>query len=238
MHDEHRERMRERLLRDGADTLAPHETLEMLLYYSIPREDTNPTAHQLVKRFGSVSGALAADPVALCDVPGVGPKTATYLKVVNSVLRTCALEGQKTFRVYDTPEKLCSFLVPLFTGQSVEHVYLLLFDNSMSMISCEHIAEGCVNCAPANLRKMMDVIVRHNASAVVMAHNHPKGLAIPSNSDWQMTETLKNFFSMVGVKLVEHYVIAGNQCMPIMYSREHSVAALNSMTDTSSDPKI
>ena len=218
MHDEHRERMRERLIRDGADTLAPHETLEMLLYYAIPREDTNPIAHRLIERFGSVGAALAADNAVLCQVDGIGPKTATYLKVVNSVLRTCALEEQRTAFIYDSSEKIAAYLRPLYAGLSVERVYLLLFDNRMSMLACEHISDGTVNCAAPKLRRMMDAIVRYNASTVVLSHSHPNGIALPSGDDIQLTNTLESYFAAVGVRLLEHFVVSGNQCTGIMNS--------------------
>lgn len=134
------------------------------------------------------------------------------------MLRTCALEEQRTAFIYDSSEKIAAYLRPLYAGLSVERVYLLLFDNRMSMLACEHISDGTVNCAAPNLRRMMDAIVRYNASTVVLSHSHPNGIALPSGDDIQLTNTLESYFAAVGVRLLEHFVVSGNQCTGIMNS--------------------
>ena len=127
--------------------------------------------------------------------------------------------------MYDTPEKISAYLKPLYAGLSVERVYLLLFDNRMSMFACEHISDGTVNCAAPDLRKMMDAIVRYNASNVVLSHSHPGGIALPSGEDIQLTNTLESYFAAIGVRLLEHYVVSGNQCAAIMNARNGRYSA-------------
>ena len=219
LHGGHRARMRERVLRSGPESLADHELLAMLLFYSIPRSDTNDTAHRLIERFGSISAALEARIEHLGDVEGVGESSALFLRLVGELARRYAaqkLEVGEPEGVFDTPEKIASFLYPRFLGVTVERVYLLLFDNGMRLLDCMHVCDGSVSGVLISTRRMVERVVAKNAAAVILAHNHPGGMAVPSGEDLRLTRQIDHSFRLLEIPLLEHYVFSDHSFAPIM----------------------
>lgn len=219
LHVGHRARMRERFLETKGVGMAEHELLEMLLYYALPRLDTNELAHLLIEEFGSLSGVLEADMTQLCRITGVKEGTATYLKLLGETVKRYTadkLSEGDTKDVYDTPKKIAAFLMPRYVGVKVERVYLLLFDNAMHMIDCYHVGDGSVAGVALSTRTMVEHAYRKGATAVILAHNHPDGLAIPSGEDIRLTRRLDEAFSLMEIPLLEHYVFAGRSYVPIM----------------------
>ena len=178
-HAGHRKRLRERYGRSGMDDFADHEVMELLLTYAIPRIDVNEQAHALIERFGSVAGALDALPEELCEVKGIGPEAAGFLTMLPSVFRRYALNKVTPMKSMDTLAKIGEYLMGLYTGVTFERVYLLLLNNSMGLIDCVHLADGSINSADVNVRRIAELALFKHASGVVLAHNHPRGLAIP-----------------------------------------------------------
>lgn len=219
LHEDHRKRMRKRISAEGIDARYAHEILEVLLYSAIPRVDTNPIAHRLLNRFGTLGGVLSASVQELCTVEGVGEKTAEFLKLINTTRHFCAVEEQPTAERYDTVHKIGRFLIPLFEGLSQERMYLLMFDNMMSMIACEIIQEGRVDSVTPEYRKIGDQLAYYGASVFVLAHNHPGGIAIPSSADISYTENAEHYFRMMDYQLAEHFVVSGQHYAPIMIDK-------------------
>lgn len=216
IHAGHRERLRERYDRSGMDDYADHEVLELLLTYAIPRGDVNRQAHALVERFGSVAGVLDALPEEICEVEGLGPNAARFLTMMPSVFRRYALGKVTTTRTMDTLAAIGEYLMALYTGITFERVYLLLFDNSMGLIDCIHLADGSVNCSNVTVRRIAELALFKHASGVVLAHNHPRGLAIPSGSDHQVTQTVESALETLGVPLLEHIIVTENRYAPVV----------------------
>lgn len=216
IHAGHRERLRERYDRSGMDDYADHEVLELLLTYAIPRGDVNRQAHALVERFGSVAGVLDALPEEICEVEGLGPNAARFLTMMPSVFRRYALGKVTTTRTMDTLAAIGEYLMALYTGITFERVYLLLFDNSMGLIDCVHLADGSVNCSNVTVRRIAELALFKHASGVVLAHNHPRGLAIPSGSDHQVTQTVESALETLGVPLLEHIIVTENRYAPVV----------------------
>ena len=216
IHAGHRERLRERYDRSGMDDYADHEVLELLLTYAIPRGDVNRQAHALVERFGSVASVLDALPEEICEVEGLGPNAARFLTMMPSVFRRYALGKVTTTRTMDTLAAIGEYLMALYTGITFERVYLLLFDNSMGLIDCVHLADGSVNCSNVTVRRIAELALFKHASGVVLAHNHPRGLAIPSGSDHQVTQTVESALETLGVPLLEHIIVTENRYAPVV----------------------
>ena len=215
-HAGHRKRLRERYARSGMEDFAPHEVLELLLTYAIPRIDVNPMAHALIKEFGSVAGVLDATVEDLRKVDGMGPEAAMFLKMLPEVFRHYQLSGYDDGESYDTVAKLGDYLRALYTGVTVERVYLLLLDNSLRIKACIPLCDGSVNCSSVTVRTIAEHAFRENASAVVLAHNHPRGLAIPSGADLEVTQTVECALETIGVPLLEHLIVTENSCAPIL----------------------
>ena len=212
-HDGHRARLRERMLASGADKLADHELLELLLFYAIPRKDTNETAHQLIEECGSLADVLEAPVERLTRVPGVKDGVTVYLKALAELSRRYTankLMPQKNpmSTVYDSVDKVVDLLFPRFIGQGKEIVYAALFDTAMRVKDVFCVGEGSVNSAAITVRSITERAYQRNASAVVIAHNHPGGLAVPSREDILLTNEVSSALNVVGIQLIEHFVFA------------------------------
>jgi DNA repair protein RadC len=222
MHDGHRERIRQRIIKEGTDNFEEHQLLEALLFFSIPRADTNETAHRLIDEFGSLAGVLSASREELMNVEGVGETSALLIKLVAGVNRKIALSENKEGVCYDTIGKICRYLANIYVGITVERVYMMMFDNGMKLIDCVRICDGSVNAAVMQPRVMVEKALLKHASAVVVAHNHPNGIAVPSGDDITTTEMLRSAFDLMGIQLIEHIIIAGRSYTPILRSRNLS----------------
>lgn len=219
-HGGHRGRLKARFLAEGLDNFAEHEILELLLFHSIPQRNTNDIAHELINRFGSLEGVLEADPDSLKEVDYIKDNSVVIIKLVAAIARRYAIASEKDEVYFDTVEKIGRYLRGLYLTIPCERVYMMMFDNSMRLIECAHIVDGAVNCASITTRVMLEKALRKNASNVVVAHNHPNGLAIPSNEDIEISRVLDQAFDLVGVNMLEHIVVAGNKFTPIMRSQK------------------
>ena len=208
IHEGHRERMRKQLKTSGMDSLSDVQVLEMLLYYAAPRGDTNPAAHALLKRFGTLDGVFSAPETELRKIDGVGEVAAQLLLLVPQVARRCLMSRSTQIQVLDTTSKCGQYLLPFFHGEREEVVYLLCLDAKCKALDCVLIHRGGVNVASIAARKVVKTALDANATSVVLAHNHPSGLALPSQEDKQTTMVLKAALDAVGVVLADHIIVA------------------------------
>ena len=208
IHEGHRERMRKQLKTSGMDSLSDVQVLEMLLYYAAPRGDTNPAAHALLKRFGTLDGVFSAPETELRKIDGVGEAAAQLLLLVPQVARRCLMSRSTQIQVLDTTSKCGQYLLPFFHGEREEVVYLLCLDAKCKALDCVPIHRGGVNVASIAARKVVKTALDANATSVVLAHNHPSGLALPSQEDKQTTMVLKAALDAVGVVLADHIIVA------------------------------
>lgn len=209
MHEGHREKMRVRIESAGLDSLAEHEVLETLLYFAIPRGDTNPIAHRLMDTFGSLAAVLEAPEEELLKVEGIGPRSARLLSMLPHYARRYLLSKSTEDRPLCGSEEVGRYMSRFFVGQRQEKVFVLCLDMRCRPICCRCVHEGSVNAVEVHVRKVVSVALANNASAVVLAHNHPNGVAIPSGDDILTTGKIAAALSAVGIELVDHIVIAG-----------------------------
>lgn len=215
VHAGHRKRMKERYLA-SKHGFSDHEILEMLLYYAIPRSNTNETAHLLLDYFGSLEGVVNADVKELSSIDGVGQNAAMLLSMLGDVIRRIARESCEAPKSYNKTQAIITYIQHLFVGETVEKLYLLLFDNGLKMLGCVCLSEGIVNLVHVEPRTIMEHTIRHNASAVVLAHNHPNGVAVPSVDDIESTKQLRTMLGKLKIELLEHFVFAGDRYLPIL----------------------
>ncbi len=219
-HGGHRGRLKSRFRNEGLDSFADHEILEMLLFFSIPQMNTNDIAHDLIARFGSLEGVFEADYDELKTVNYIKDNSAVLIKFVAGIARRYSIGKVKDDICFDTVEKIGRYLRAKYLTIPCERVYMMMFDNSMHLIECAHIVDGAVNCASITTRVMAQKALLKNASNVVIAHNHPNGLAIPSNEDIEISSMLDTAFGLVGVNMLEHIIVAGDKFTPIMRSQK------------------
>ena len=207
-HSGHRERKRRQFRHHGIDAFADHEVLELLLYYAIPRRDTNPVAHALMDRFGSLNAVLSAPVEELERVPGVGESAALLLKLVPQVYRRARTSISKNEVVLDTSERIGEFFVEQFVAQTEEVMYQLCLDAKGRLLSCRKVCEGDISSVGLNLRKIVENAILCNAVMVALAHNHPSGVALPSHEDKIATLQVKEALEAVHVRLADHIIVA------------------------------
>jgi len=218
VHDGHRQRLRERFLKEGLDHFDEINVLEMLLFYCIQRKDTNELAHNLLDHFGSLPDVLDATVEDLCKVPGIGMNTATFLSFSSALNRYYQFKRVESVKCVESIEDCASFLMPLFLGRRDERVYMLCLDAKSAVICCKLIGEGSVTSANASVRKITELALSANACSVVLAHNHPSGLAIPSNEDIFVTQRIAKTLNDVDVRLVDHIIVADNEYVSLAAS--------------------
>ena len=207
MHEGHRERIKEKFLKNGIDNFEPHEVLELLLYSAIPRKDTNVIAHNLLDHFGSLSGIFDAPYEELLKVDGIGQSAATLIKLVPPISR-CYLDDkqQDKARIYNT-EAAGKMLLHKFIGRTNEVVVLLLLDSKGRQLFCDVVNEGSVNTVPIYVRKIVELAVRYNAASAILSHNHPSGNTMPSAGDITATKDVFHALETVNVHLSDHIIV-------------------------------
>nr|WP_326184614.1 DNA repair protein RadC [uncultured Oscillibacter sp.] len=208
IHDGHREKMRQRFLNGGLESFADHEALELLLYYAIPRRDTNPVAHALMERYGSLSAVLSAPMEDLKKVEGIGESAAVLLKLAPQLCRKARLADAAQENVLNSSEKAGAYLLERFAGERSEVVYQLCLDRKGKLIACKRIGEGGVTNAEVNIRKLVENAILTSASAVILSHNHPSGIALPSQDDYATTQRVMEALRTIGVVLTDHIIVA------------------------------
>lgn len=218
LHEGHRGRLKNRFLSNGLESFEDHNILEMLLFYSIPRKDTNDIAHELINHFGSLKAVFDADFEELITVKGISENSATLIKMIPAISRAYLANKSNTKPVLDDVNKIKEFLFHTYYGETKEVVYILLLNNKFELISLEKVHEGSVNSARIELRKLVDVIIKKNAASVILAHNHPDGIPSPSYEDIQTTADLIATLNLIDIQLIEHFVVTEHACTPIIHN--------------------
>lgn len=207
-HDGHRKRLKARFIKSGLDDFEPHNVLELVLFYSVPRKDTNPIAHRLINRFGSLSAVLDAKPEELMKVDGITENTAVLISMLPAIARKYLEDKVEVVNSVEGFSDVGAYLMPKFVGRTVETVMLASLDNKNRIISCTIVAEGENDKANVSKRKVMEEAMRVGATRVILAHNHPRGFAMPSNEDIFLTEEIYSLLKSVGIDLVDHLIFA------------------------------
>lgn len=212
-HRDHRARMKKRFMEHGLDSFHDHEVLEMLLYFSVPRVDTNPTAHLLLDTFGSLHAVLEATPEALADVKGIGDNSVTLITFFRQLMSRYATNKEEydlKDAAMDTSEKIGRYLKPRFIDKHEEHLLAMATDMKGKVLGVEEISKGNVRATNINVRKIVEFAIKYNAAGIILAHNHPGGLAIPSDDDINATKMIQDILLTIDVALRDHIIIAGN----------------------------
>lgn len=218
IHDGHRQRLKDRFRKEGLDGFSDVQTLELLLFYCIPRRDTNPIAHALLERFGSLHQVLEAPLHELEKVEGIGEQASTLISLTRQLARSYGVSRSAYQNILNTTSKCGEFLKPYFLGKREETVYLLCLDAKCKALGCTEVGRGSVNSAGLSIRRIVENALAVNATSVVLAHNHPSGLAIPSAEDVVTTRRVAMALQAVGIYLADHIVVAEDDFVSLMES--------------------
>ncbi len=208
MHSGHRQRLKQQYLKNGLDGFTDIQVLELLLFYCIPRIDTNPIAHNLLDRFGSLDQVLDAPPEELQKVEGIGENAATFLSLITDAGRYYQIRRNENVKVLTSVPQCGRYLLPYFHGRTNETVFLLCLDAKCKVLACKELGEGSVNSASVPIRRIVETALMSKAVSVVLAHNHPSGLALPSHEDVLSTQRTAAALAAVEITLVDHIIVA------------------------------
>jgi DNA repair protein RadC len=203
----HRKRLRERFLKSGVSGFQDYELLELLLTYVIPRKDTKPCAKALLRRFGSPGGVLDADISELLEVKGIGREAALFIKVMRGFITEYQREKGLKRRKFQSPPDVAEYLRIEMGGLRDEQFRCLFLNSQNELIAEEVIQDGTVDQAVVYPRKVLEAGLRHKASGVILAHNHPGGSLRPSRNDIDLTQRIRNAAREIGLKVHDHIVV-------------------------------
>lgn len=218
MHEGHRARVKKRFREEGLDYFSDVQALELLLFYVIPRADTNPIAHELLDHFGSFSQVLEASVEDLCKVKGMGENAAQFLTMIPQVGRFYLVDRASQEKILPSLDACANYLIPHFFGRKVETVFLLCLDAKCKVLCCKEVGQGGTNSTGISIRKIVETAIGVNASSVVLAHNHPSGLAVPSVEDIQTTRRIAQALKAVEIVLADHIIVADDDYVSIAMS--------------------
>ena len=208
MHTGHRQRLKQQFIENGLDGFTDIQVLELLLFYSIPRIDTNPIAHSLLERFGGLDRVLEAPPTELMEVEGIGENAATFLSLITVASRYYQIKRSENVKILTSVADCGNYLLPHFHGRTNETVFLLCLDAKCKVLCCKELGEGSVNSASVPIRRIVETALLSKAVSVVLAHNHPSGVALPSPEDVVSTRRTAAALAAVEITLVDHIIVA------------------------------
>ena len=208
VHEGHRERMKKRLLEQGLDVFDDHNVLELLLFYSLPRKDTNPLAHELLSAFGSLAKIFEAPVEELYKVNGIGESTVTLLKLIPEVSRRYVMDKNSFDDILDSTKKAGEYLAARYMYERDEVVYVICLDSKCKVICCKELFRGVANSATISVRKIAELALAKNATSVIISHNHTSGIALQSMEDEITTKQIKTALSSMGITLIDHIIVA------------------------------
>lgn len=203
----HRQRLKQRFLKDLGETVPDYEILEMVLTYAISRRDVKPIAKDLIKKFGDVSSVIGADINELTKVDGVGMETATLIKLLQKTASLAAKTEMKKGHILSTWDKLIEYCTIHMAHKSVEQFRVIFLDTRNKIICDEEQTKGSINQTSIYPREVAKRALDLNATAVILVHNHPSGDPSPSQADIDMTNAVNDALAPLGIKLHDHLII-------------------------------
>lgn len=208
-HDGHRDRLKERYTEHGLDTFNDLNVLELLLFYAIPRRDTNLLAHALLDHFGTLDAVFDASVYELEQVPGIGRNTAILIRLVPEISRRYAVSKTADITVFSSSTAAGRYLLPRLGNEKAERALLLCLDARKKLISCADLGTGVVDTVSLNVRQVVETALKTRASSVILAHNHPSGNPAPSRDDELLTRRVREALQLVDITLDDHIIVGG-----------------------------
>lgn len=210
VHKDHRIRLKRRFRQQGLESFDVHNVFELLLFFGIPIKDTNEEAHRLLDTFGGLVNVFDAPYEDLIKVKGISENSATLIKLIPQLcqmyyemkIEDVALDND------NLTDYLGRRLVGKYIGERNEVAYLICLDNRLRILYFGKLGEGTNDSVSILTRKIVEISIRCNASSVILSHNHPTGLAMPSRRDKETTKQLYHALAGVSIKLLDHIIVA------------------------------
>lgn len=210
-HEGHRQRLRSRFKTAGLDAFLDHEVLELLLTYSIARRDTKPLAWALLKKFGTLSAVLDAQPHELAEVPGLGPETVTMIAFMRAVMKRYFMDTLQKKEMLRSPDEVVQFCRASLEGEKDEIFEVLYLSIKNTVLGCERLSSGTIDRTAVAPRKVVENALKARAAGLILVHNHPSGNATPSREDILVTEEIIRAARALDITVLDHIIIGKNE---------------------------
>lgn len=214
-HEGHRDRLRKKFLENEFDSFEEHEILELLLFYSIPRKNTNEIAHSLIKKFGNLSNVFDADINLLQEVDGITFNSATLLKIIPPLCRKyISISNDGSLIDFNNLDTVFEFCKNQYIGETTELLKAIYLDNSCKLISCVDICTiESTHSTPINVTKIIERAEKYKSSKIILVHNHPNGRVKPSDNDMISTSKIYKVFRELNLSLIDHIIVSGDKAL-------------------------
>ena len=206
----HRERIKEKFLKNGIDGFAEYEILELLLTYCIPRKDTKPIAKELLNKFKSLDNVFKADFDKLSAIDGLGKNSIAFLKLIGDLPSIIYKDELKNKLKLSNKDILLKYLRNKIGYEEIEKFYVLYLSSSNEVIEFEENSVGTLDRSSVYPREIYKKIINLNAKSVILAHNHPSDNITPSKCDIELTNEIAKGLKNFGALLIEHIIITKN----------------------------
>ncbi len=209
IHENHRARMRKKIADHGIDGLEEHEILEVLLYYCIPRRDTNELAHKMLEKYGSLANVFDAPVNELAAEPWLSDVSATLISMIPKFCRAYELSKLKRVATLPTTQDIGEYAMAMFKDKLEEELALICLDANRKVLWDGVIIKGTIDRTEAYPRTVVREALKRNATNVVLVHNHPKGTMTPSSADKKSTQMLVKILEGIGITVLDHIIVNG-----------------------------
>jgi DNA repair protein RadC len=207
------ERPREKLLQRGAAALADAELLAIFLRTGVTGKSAVDLARELLVRFGNLTQLFTAGEKDFCEIHGMGQAKFVQLQAVLEMARRALHEEMQTGDALNSPRAVRDYLQLLLRGRAQEVFMVIFLDAQHRVMASEELFSGTLTQTSVYPREVVKRALHHNAAAVIFAHNHPSGVAEPSQSDQLLTDALKQALALVDVRVLDHFIVAGSGCL-------------------------
>ncbi len=222
-HKDHRKRLRQELLEQNfPDSVPKHKILETLLFYGVPQKDTNKIAHELLEKFGSLSGIFEADANDLFEIKGMTERAVTLIKMILPLTRRIYTEKYQNSYRFNSIDEFGAFIVKRFVGYNTEVFMVSSFDSNGNLIETDIITDGHNDSVSLSVKKIVKTALARNPSGVIISHNHLNGSAVPSFADIEMTQSAKYILEQIGIRLVDHIIVANSDYVSLAQSSKYN----------------
>jgi len=210
IHKGHRERLRELALK-GVQNLPEHQVLELLLSYVIPQKDTNPLAHSLINKFGSLAGVFEATPAKLKQVNGIGDVAASFISICSQIPQIYKNSKIKDKVILTSPKHAIEYFNNIISIGAVEKFYIAYLNSKCEVVKSENFSNGSISQIAIDIKELTYNILEQKASGVIICHTHPTGKAQPSKEDINFTKKLTLTLQTMGIRLLDHIILSNEE---------------------------
>lgn len=212
VHTNHRKRLKSKFINSGLDHFAEHEILELLLFFSIPQQDTNPLAHKLIKKYGCLKNVLDASFDSLISSDGVGEHSAVLLKLIPAVMQIYNMQATRTIKRIENQIVAMEYVSQLFKGINYEEFFVICLSAGGEVLGHTKLSTGDSTKVEVKLRSVTNYVLKNNGARIIIAHNHPHNNSSPSDSDILMTHKLFSSCVLNEIDIIDHIIYSASGC--------------------------